>query len=314
MPGQLCVVNAGEEAKSWDSLSCILEFLLMHKADQQSVLVVVGGGALSDVGGLAAALFKRGIRWVTVPTTLLAMVDASWGGKTAINFGGVKNSVGVYHWPSHWIYDLNMLQTLNERQRFDGWVEMFKHAIIGDFALLDAIKAYWVEYDASAAESTRAMPLPTQELIESALRVKIRIVQEDPFERDLRRLLNYGHTLAHALESSSNFFSHGQAVWLGMLFELQLAVQCDLLAEREARHILEFLSLLTPFSGYADVVPSNVLPEWNRIWGYLEQDKKVRFGQITWSLPVKVGQGQVGVEIDTQTVKELYEIWSLNPF
>lgn len=217
MPGQLWVVNAGEEAKSWDSLSSILEFLLMHKADQQSVLVVVGGGALSDVGGLAAALFKRGIRWVSVPTTLLAMVDASWGGKTAINFGGVKNSVGVYHGPSHWIYDLNLLQTLNERQRFDGWVEMFKHAIIGDPTLLDAIKAYWMEPEPSRSKCPRAMPLPTQELIEAALSVKIRIVQEDPFERDLRRLLNYGHTLGHALESSSNLFSHGQAVWLGML-------------------------------------------------------------------------------------------------
>jgi len=203
---------------------------------------------------------------------------------------------------------------LNERQRFDGWVEMFKHAIIGDPTLLDAIKAYWTEYDASGTESTRIMPLPTQALIESALRVKIRIVQEDPLEKDLRRLLNYGHTLAHALESCSTLLTHGQAVWLGMLFELQLAAKCDLLAENEARFIFEFLSLLTPFSGYADVVPSNVLTEWNRIWGYLEQDKKVRFGQITWSLPVKVGQGQVGVEIDVQMIKELYEIWSLNPF
>ena len=157
------------------------------------------------------------------------------------------------------------------------------------------------------------MPLPTQELIESALRVKIRIVQEDPFERDLRRLLNYGHTLGHALESSSNLFSHGQAVWLGMLFELQLAVHCDLLAEREAHLLVEFLNLLTPYSGYKDVVRTNFLPDWERIWGYLEQDKKVRFGQITWSLPVKVGQGQTGVEVDVQAVKKLYEVWSLNP-
>ncbi|NBV05343.1 MAG: hypothetical protein EBS08_06755, partial [Cytophagia bacterium] len=252
MNGQLCVVNAGEEAKSWDTLSSILEFLLMHKADQQSVLVVVGGGALSDVGGLAAALFKRGIRWVTVPTTLLAMVDASWGGKTAINFGGVKNSVGVYHWPSHWIYDLNMLHTLNMRQRFDGWVEMFKHAIIGDHALLNAIKGYWMESEPRRSNIAGAMPLPSQDLIESALRFKIHIVQEDPFERDLRRLLNYGHTLAHALESSSNLYSHGQAVWLGMLFELQLALQCEMVAATEARFIYEFLDLLTPYSGYVD--------------------------------------------------------------
>lgn len=314
MNGQLCVVNAGEEAKSWDTLSSILEFLLMHKADQQSVLVVVGGGALSDVGGLAAALFKRGIRWVTVPTTLLAMVDASWGGKTAINFGGVKNSVGVYHWPSYWIYDLNMLHTLNMRQRFDGWVEMFKHAIIGDHTLLDAIKGYWMESEPRRSNIAGAMPLPSQDLIESALRVKIHIVQEDPFERDLRRLLNYGHTLAHALESSSNLYSHGQAVWLGMLFELQLALQCEMVAATEARFIYEFLDLLTPYSGYVDRSPAKFLPDWERIRGYLEQDKKVRFGQISWSLPVKVGQGQTGIEVDVQTVKKLYEIWSLNPY
>ncbi len=311
--GPLYVVNSGEGSKSWESLSSILDFLLKYQADQESVLVVVGGGALSDVGGLAASLFKRGIRWVSVPTTLLAMVDAAWGGKTAINFGGVKNSVGVYHWPSHWIYDFSSLYSLNERQRFDGWVEIFKHAIIGDAVLFQEVKAFWSSYDLTNKESSGLMPLPDQGLIDAALRVKIRIVQEDPYERDLRRLLNYGHTLAHALESSPVGFSHGQAVWLGMLFELNLAAQGICLHEGEVLPILEFLRLLAPFSGYADESTSIVLPPWNTVWDFMLQDKKIRYGQIAWSLPIKAGHGQTGIAIDTQIVKELYEIWLSNP-
>jgi len=339
MDGPLCIVNSGEAAKSWTSLSSILEFLLKHHADQQSVLVVVGGGALSDVGGLAASLFKRGIRWVSVPTTLLAMVDAAWGGKTAINFGGVKNSVGVYHWPVHWIYDQAMLQSLNERQRFDGWAEILKHAIIGDSDLFQEIQAFWSSQHEKGQVPIGLLPLPTQDLIECALQVKIRIVQQDPNERNLRCLLNYGHTLAHALESSSPHYSHGQAVWLGMLFELQLASHSNLIAEDEALRILEILRAFAPYSGLLRHstelidIPTNDtpkgmgaiqtlspmtglftnLPDWKTIWNFMLQDKKTRSGKLTWALPAKVGLGQTGVQIPNDKVMDLYKIWSSNP-
>jgi 3-dehydroquinate synthase len=305
-------VNSGEEAKTWHTLSSVLEFLLKNQADQQSVMVVVGGGALSDVGGLAASLFKRGIRWVSVPTTLLAMVDAAWGGKTAINFGGVKNSVGVYHWPCHWIYDLGMLQTLTPRQRFDGWAEMLKHAIIGDTELFYNVMDFLGSEPQEAQLGAKSLPLPCADLIDRALQVKIRIVSEDPYEGDLRRLLNYGHTLAHAIEASSSLYSHGQAVWLGMFFELKLAVHHQLVAESESMLILDLLRLLAPFSE----LPSSgiILPDWDTVWNLMSQDKKIRFGQIQWSVPAGIGQGITGLEIPFDCLKELYEGWSANPW
>lgn len=312
MEGPLGIVNPGEEAKTWNSLSFVLEFLLNNQADQQSVLVVVGGGALSDVGGLAASLYKRGIRWVSVPTTLLAMVDAAWGGKTAINFGGVKNSVGVYHWPCHWIYDMDALQPLNERQRFDGWAEMFKHAIIGDSDLFHRIADFLQSEQKADSSKAKLLPLPAEELIDRALQVKIRIVREDPYESDLRRLLNYGHTLAHALESSSPLYSHGQAVWLGMLFELKLAARNQLISESEATTAFDFLRLLAPFSGLS--LSQFLLPDWSTLWDFMVHDKKVRSGHIRWSVPVGIGKGQTGLVVSEDSLSELYGAWSGNPW
>lgn len=333
-------MDTGEAAKSWSSLSYILEFLLRHHADPQTVLVVVGGGTLSDVGGLAASIFKRGIRWVSVPTTLLAMVDAAWGGKTAINFGGVKNSVGTYHWPVHWIYDYAMLHSLDTLQRFDGWAEMLKHAIIGDPDLFHEIQDGWKPQPRIDSLNPGFMALPSAELIDHALQFKKRIVQVDPLEQDLRRLLNYGHTLAHALESASSSYSHGQAVWLGMLFELKLATLAEHIAQDESALILDLLRAFMPYSGLFDhstysqgASKRNLsedqpyahslefsrptikvqLPDWETLWNYMLQDKKIRSGQLSWALPVGIGKGQTGIGIPNETVMSLYKTWSINP-
>jgi len=307
-PGSLLVMQAGEASKTWDSLQQILAWLMEEQADRSSVLLVLGGGALSDVGAMAAAMFKRGIPWVSVPTTLLAMVDAAYGGKCAINFGGIKNSVGLYNDPVHRIYYHPYLQTLGVDALVDGWAEIIKHGLVASQDLMQRNLAF---FGSMKQTSNQVLVPPDQDLLLQALQVKIDLVALDPRENGPRKLLNFGHTMGHALEALIPSLSHGRAVWLGMIYELGLAVSAGLLARDHRLICYESLQTLSHY-----VSPStypSTWPTWKVVLEHLLQDKKNRGGQILWSLPVGVGKADYDRVVDPALAEQVYEVWIRDP-
>lgn len=215
-PRSLHLVGPGEGAKTFAVLERVATELLEAGIDRDSVIVAVGGGATTDLVGLAAALLARGVRWIAVPTTLLAMVDAAVGGKTAINLGSIKNPIGAFHHPAAVVIDPTLSRTEPDRSFRAALAELLKTALIGDATLFEQIEA-----------SPRAFlgrdPTTILEAVRRAVRVKARIVVQDPDEQGLRALLNFGHTVGHAIEASSGgAVSHGEAVAMGL--EAALAI------------------------------------------------------------------------------------------
>lgn len=214
------VLPGGEGVKTWASIEQIWNFLLQAKTDRQALLVNLGGGAVCDAGGFAASTFKRGIDFVHIPGTLLSMVDASVGGKTGINLGGVKNVVGTFTQPRAVCIHTPLLQSLPKRQLLSGYAEMIKHGLVADeLHLQNVLHAFWEEEGG----------IPPTQLIRDSINIKAAIVERDPLESGERKLLNFGHTVGHALES---YFAdqpgkevlHGEAVAAGMLAEMYISV------------------------------------------------------------------------------------------
>lgn len=210
----------GEHNKSIENVVHIWHVLSVNRARRNSVIVNIGGGLITDIGGFAASCFKRGIRCINVPTTLLAQVDASVGGKTGINFDGLKNEVGTFSIPECVIIDNYFLNTLPVRQVLSGFAEMLKHALLSDEEHLSEI----MNVDLSEVAQPEFLPL-----IEKSVAVKATIVENDPREKGLRKALNFGHTIGHAIESiairKALDIYHGDAVAYGMIAELFLSVK-----------------------------------------------------------------------------------------
>ena len=211
------VLPPGEQHKNTGSLERIWQAALDASVDRQSVLIAIGGGVVSDVAGFAAASWMRGIRWIAVPTTLLAMVDASVGGKTAVDFGPAKNAVGAFWQPSAVVCDVSLLATEPARGYCSALAEIVKTAIIGDAELLDVLED---ERAAIVARETSAL----SKIVRRSIRVKARIVGLDERESGLRAVLNLGHTVGHALEAPGGYtrLTHGEAVSLGLVAALEL--------------------------------------------------------------------------------------------
>jgi len=230
----LMQVPSGEEHKTLHTCTHIWQAMTDLGLDRWSVLVNLGGGVIGDMGGFCAAVFKRGISFVQVPTTLLAQVDASVGGKTGIDFQGIKNHIGVFQKPEAVCINPSFLDTLPERQVKSGYAEIIKH---------------WLIADAAAFEMQRHFGLPAQDwekLIEQSVHIKARVVEADPLERGLRKVLNFGHTVGHAVESylldqPGRALLHGEAVAVGMLCEARLSQQQGLLSGQELDQITDFL-------------------------------------------------------------------------
>lgn len=308
VPGPLLVLESGEAAKSWTSLERILAWLMEHNADRSSVLVVLGGGALSDVGGMAAGLFKRGIPWVSLPTTLLAMVDAAYGGKCAINFGAIKNSVGLYHEPVLRLYSTTYLHSLSPQAIVDGWAEILKHGMISSPELMDRNEVFLRH--AAGLPAVKLEP-PTEEHLREALLVKMKWVALDPRESGPRKLLNFGHTMGHAFETLIPQIGHGRAVWLGMLYECALSASAGFLNQEVAGRCYDHLLLLLPFVD--DSLLNSPWPAWDALWKPMLHDKKNQGGLIRWTLPVFWGLADYDKVVDTVLAQRVYEQWVRNP-
>ena len=283
-------LSSGESTKSLDTVASIWTFLLENGVERGHVVVGVGGGVVGDMTGFAAATVLRGIRLVHVPTTLLAQVDASIGGKTGINHLLGKNLIGAFHQPVAVLIDPAFLRTLTDIEFQSGMYEVVKYALIERNGLYQQLSA--IKWDRSADMSS---------VIQTCVRCKAGIVASDEKEAGQRMILNFGHTLGHAIESATQFqkFTHGQAVGWGMLFAIELAETmglCNRAAGVAVRDLVLKNGELPPFD-----CPANALMDAMR------HDKKVRDGKFTFVLPVDVGEVVVRAGIPAALVQARLE-------
>lgn len=273
-------VAEGEYNKSLDNVAQIWYVLSEYGARRNSVLVNIGGGLISDIGGFAASCFKRGIRCMNVPTTLLAQVDASVGGKTGINFNGLKNEIGTFSIPEWVIIDNRFLQFLPERQVLSGFAEMLKHALLADEKHLAGI----MQADLSKVAEEEFLTL-----IKQSVAVKAAIVQNDPREKGLRKALNFGHTVAHAIESiaiKKNLdIYHGDAVAYGMIAELYLSVRKLGFDEKHYEAVRKFIRDRYPVYHPVD--------EPEELYDLMLHDKKNEHEGVNFTLLCEPGEFEI---------------------
>ena len=273
----LVEINSGEQNKNLATCETIWQKLTDAKFDRQSLLVNLGGGVIGDMGGFCAATYKRGIDFINIPTTLLAMVDASVGGKLGIDFGSFKNHIGLFSEPKQVLIDSIFLKTLPANQLKSGFAEVVKHALIAD-------KEHW-EY----LLSTKFGDMNWSKIIEHSINIKSEIVGKDPFERGLRKVLNFGHTIGHAIESyfldSKEPLLHGEAVAMGMRAEARLSMSEGVLSEQSFEQIDKYLSANhLPLSLNDDQIASMI--------ELMSQDKKNEGSRTNFTLLKKIGQAE----------------------
>jgi 3-dehydroquinate synthase len=272
---------AGETHKNMDTISKIWDACLMAGLERGSSVVALGGGVVNDLAGFAAATYMRGVSWVAVPTSLLAMVDASLGGKTGADLRQGKNLVGAFHSPRLVLVDPALLETLPEREFRGGMAEVVKHAVIDDEELFERCSQGW-----------QAVQTDWTSLVSKAMAVKIKIIQQDPFEKHQRAVLNFGHTIGHALEKVTNYsLSHGEAVSIGMMAETRLAQLSHITVPGVAPKIEQALSEL----GLPTEIPDSV--DRTELLEAMEVDKKKADGTIRFALPIRIGYMHASAQI-----------------
>lgn len=290
---RLIEVPGGESYKNLETCSLIWKSLFDYKIDRKGLIINLGGGVITDMGAFAASTFKRGIPFFQIPTTLLSMVDASVGGKTGIDFEGAKNILGTFTSPlGVWIHS-EFLETLSDSEMYSGFSEMVKHGLIQDRSLFEKLITPFPQIlqDKSALEA----------LIIESIKIKNQIVLADPFEKGQRKLLNFGHTIGHALESQSFLGSHplnhGQAIAMGMVCESYLSNKKHLLPTLELNEVLFALKKLFPHNTIREV-------DFDSIYSIMENDKKNISGNINFTFLESIGKGLID---QTASKEEIFE-------
>jgi 3-dehydroquinate synthase len=276
-------IPAGEAHKTLETVSNLWDAFLSKNIERGSTVVGLGGGVVGDLAGFAAAAFKRGVPWVGVPTSLLAMVDASLGGKTGADLPQGKNLIGAFYPPRMVIADPEVLGTLPEEELISGMAEVIKHGMIADPDLLKLCQ------DFRSLENFGNL----EQVVSRAMAVKIRIIEEDPYEMGIRAALNFGHTVGHGVELVSDFkLRHGEAVAVGMVIEARMAEEIGLATAGLAEGIA------TVLGGVG--LPTKIPPELDRsaIVEAMGHDKKRAGGVVRFALPAAIGDVRVGVEVD----------------
>ncbi|MFN9619032.1 MAG: 3-dehydroquinate synthase [Synechococcaceae cyanobacterium] len=293
------VIDAGEDQKTPATVALIHDAAFAHRLERGSLIVALGGGVVGDMAGFAAATWLRGIAVVQVPTTLLAMVDAAIGGKTGVNHPGGKNLIGAFHQPRLVLIDPATLATLPEREFRAGMAEVIKYGVIGDRALFEALEAAAQrDPQAALASITAVGPELLQRLLESSAAAKARVVAADEHEGGLRAILNYGHTLGHAVETLSGYgtWLHGEAVGLGMLAAGEIAVLMGLWGPAEQERQRALIAAAGLPLRWPDLDTDAVLT-------CLQGDKKVRDGRVRFVLPTGIGQVEIRDDVEADTIR-----------
>lgn len=293
---QTIIIGATDRRKNLDTLVHVWESLQQGKATRHSLLINLGGGMVTDLGGFAASTYKRGINFINIPTTLLAMVDASVGGKTGINFGGLKNEIGVFNDAEFVLLDTNWLRTLDEENIRSGYAEMLKHGLIAD----DTMWAELINFNL-AQPNLRQLA----SMLNKSVRIKERIVTEDPHEKGIRKALNLGHTFGHAFESwamKRQPVLHGYAVAFGLIAELYLATtQTDFPTER----MRQTVNFIRAYYGSLPIT-CNDYPELIEL---MHHDKKNHGNEINVTLLGGIGDIRIDQTITEEDIKEALDFF-----
>jgi len=287
---RVILFDDAESAKRLSTVEKVARQLVRAGADRRSALVAVGGGVVGDVAGFVAATYLRGVRLVHVPTTLVAQVDSSIGGKTGVNIPEGKNLVGAFYPPKLVVVDPELLRTLPPREYRSGLYEVIKYGVIADRALFEYLARHMpalLRRDAAALDW----------VIPRCIRIKARVVQRDERESGLRQILNFGHTLGHALEAATCYrrFLHGEAVACGMCAATMLAILRKRISIREAAAIISLIQEVGPVPRVPDLSASDLRQ-------VLASDKKSRGGRVQWVLPTRAGKVDSGIELPWASV------------
>lgn len=291
------VIPAGEKSKKIESVAKIWQFLSENGGDRKSLLINIGGGMLTDLAGFAATTFKRGIDFLNVPTTLLSQVDASVGGKTGINFSGLKNEVGTFKEPVAVIINTDFLKTIDYENFKSGFAEMIKHGLIYSTEHIDELQNFDfenIDYDL------------LQEIIKHSVNVKQYFVSNDLTENNIRKALNFGHTAGHAFESlamhQNRPILHGYAVAFGMILELFLSVKYCHFPEND---FTDFTNWLLEIYGKLEISTD----DFNALYNLMTHDKKNEGGRINFTLISKTGQIEINQNCEKALIFEALEYY-----
>jgi len=294
---EIIEIDSGEENKTIDVCVQIWKTLAEYKAERNSLLINLGGGVVTDMGGFIASTYKRGIDFINIPTTLLAQIDASVGGKTGVDFENLKNVIGVFNEAKGVFIYPNYLKTLDKRQMLSGYAEALKHALIKD-------AAYWKVLEKGMLSNAKDW----EKLIITSINIKNDIVLVDPKERNERKLLNFGHTIGHAIESyvlknEEIVLLHGEAVAIGMLCEAYISNKVMDLPEKQLKEITEtILSLYAHFEFSAS--------DFHQLIELMKNDKKNERGEINFTLISKIGKGHINQKVDIECILEALNFYN----
>ena len=288
-------VDPGEENKNIDYCIGVWQNLLDFGADRNSLLINLGGGVITDMGGFAASTFKRGIDFIQIPTTLLSQVDASVGGKTGIDLGSLKNIVGTFAQPKAVFISTEFLKSLDKRQLVSGFAEIVKHGFIADREYLNKLKGILPE------------DVPS-EIVYHSVEIKNHVVTTDPFEKGLRKTLNFGHTIGHAVESYSlqndkNPLLHGEAIAVGMICEGYLSNKYNTLSNDGLKELIEIIRSIFPdYKFSADT--------YSAIMEFMKNDKKNTSGKIGFALLKQLGECDYNNYIEEDKIIESLDFYN----
>ncbi len=293
------ILPAGEATKSWAHLTETVEWLLSQQVERRDVVIAFGGGVIGDLVGFAAAILRRGVRFVQIPTTLLAQVDSSVGGKTGINTHHGKNLVGAFHQPSRVLADIDVLVTLSPRDFLAGYGEVAKYGLLGDAAFFS-----WLEQN---GQGLAAGDLALRaEAIRRSVQMKADIVARDETEQGDRALLNLGHTFGHALEAATGYSDrllHGEGVSIGCALAFELSARLGLCAQEVPSRVRAHFADMKMKCDLSDI--SGEIPDANGLLTLMAQDKKVVDGQLRFILARDIGDAFVTADVPVETVRSV---------
>lgn len=297
---EIIELESGEINKNIQTCSEVWSILAELGADRKSLIINLGGGVITDLGGFVASTFKRGIDFINVPTTLLGMVDASVGGKNGVDLGTLKNQIGTITSPQMVLIDTRFLKTLPQNQMRSGLAEMLKHGLIAD-------KKYWQLF----LNMEQIDSVELDEMIYKAIIIKNNIVREDPKEMSIRKALNFGHTLGHAIESyflespQKTTLLHGEAIAIGMILESYLSLQKQLINPDE---YFEIKKTIKSIFGTIEISENDLTP----ICDLLVHDKKNEYGKVQFALLNGIGHVMINQEVAIDLIKRAFEDYKIS--
>ena len=304
VPTSRIVVGEGEGSKSYATLTEVSEALIAAKIERNDLVIALGGGVVGDLAGFAAAILRRGVDFVQVPTSLLAQVDSSVGGKTGINSPQGKNLIGAFHQPVLVIADTSVLDTLSPRQFRAGYAEVAKYGILGDEAFFAWLETNHADIFAGGAGREHA--------IATSCRAKAGVVSRDERETGERALLNLGHTFGHSLEAATGFSDrlfHGEGVSVGMVLAAEFSAQLGMISTDDAARIARHLSAVGLPTRLQDIAgfTQEGLADADALLALMAQDKKVKRGKLTFILLEAVGRAVIANNVEPQPVRDFLQ-------